>query len=74
MLRHELGEVISCSSLPVGSYNTALSPAFQLPDQQYSQEQHAVWRAHRSVSGFRKNQAWVSFPAPAIYNRQFQIE
>src|ERR1700691_5123917 len=52
-----LGRIIIGYSSPVGSYNTALPQAFQLPEEQYSQERRSFGRNQRSVSGFRKNRS-----------------
>jgi hypothetical protein len=70
-----------------GSYNTALSRAFQLPPQQYSYVRQRTARAQQFVSfvpvqsspkavsletGNWQLIAKVPFPSPAIYNRAFQ--
>ena len=59
------------SSLPIGSYNTALSAAFQLSAQQYSLECGPKRSGQQSCPAFVKNRL-VSFLVPAVYNRQFQ--
>ncbi len=69
--RERLG--IGGSSVPVGSYNTALPRAFQLAALLYFRGTSGSGRALRPLAYFSKIDS-VSFPSSAIYNRQFQTE
>jgi hypothetical protein len=72
MLRHELREGNWPQLSSCRLYNTALSRAFQLLLNNNLRSSPGTCRAQQLISGSPNHVVWVSFPAPAIYNRQFQ--